>query len=80
MNKKSEIQILGWIGVVLILLAYTLLNFDVVTNKSVVYLIANLLGSILIIIEAFSKKDYQPVFLNIVWALVALIGFLSLIF
>jgi hypothetical protein len=39
----------------------------------------NLTGSIGIVVSAISKKDYQPVVLNVVWGLVALISLLSLV-
>ena len=72
-------QLIGWYGVVAIVIAFTLLNFGILGTDSLVYQLLNLTGAIGIIIEAGSKKDYQPVALNIVWLLVAIYGLLQII-
>ena len=72
-------QVIGWYGVVAIVIAFTLLNFGILGTDSLVYQLLNLTGAIGIIIEAGSKKDYQPVALNIVWLLVAIYGLLQII-
>jgi hypothetical protein len=69
--KNKITEILGWYGVVAILLAYALLNFDILSNKSLTYQLLNLTGAIGIVIDALDDKNYQPMVLNIVWALVA---------
>ena len=74
------INLLGWYGVVAILLAYVFVNLSLVGVKSIWYLGLNLSGSVAILIEAYSKKDYQPVVLNLVWAGIAVLGLLRLIF
>jgi len=72
-------QLIGWYGVVAIVIAFTLLNVGILGTDSLVYQLLNLTGAIGIIIEAGSKKDYQPVALNIVWLLVAIYGLLQII-
>ncbi len=65
---------LSWVGVIIILGAYILNVFGVVETKSVLYLSANVIGSVFILGHAFHRRDYQPATLNIIWALVALIN------
>jgi hypothetical protein len=77
--KHKAANVLGWIGVSFILAAYALNNFQILSTETDIYRLLNLVGSIAIIIETVSKKDWQPVVLNIVWALVALIGLLGII-
>ena len=72
-------QIIGWYGVTAIVVAFALLNFDVLGTNSLVYQLLNVTGSVSIIIEASSKKDYQPVALNIIWLLVAIYGLSQII-
>jgi hypothetical protein len=68
-NKWSEI--VGWYGVVAVVSAYLLNSFSLITPSNIIYPILNLTGAIGIAIDAFKQKNYQPVVLNIIWALVA---------
>lgn len=67
-------DIIGWIGVLLILAAFTLTTFEVIDAKHIAYGVLNFIGALGIIISSYAKKDFQPVFLNIVWLVVAFIG------
>ncbi len=80
MKDRNSIwkEIVGWYGVIAILLAYVLSTFMVIQANSLGHQLLNLTGSIGIIVSAISKKDYQPVVLNVVWGLVALISLLTL--
>lgn len=71
---KKFIEWYGWIGVLLILGAYALVSFDIVSVHSWQYQMMNLVGSGGIVIEALSKKDYEPTVLNIIWMLIAIIA------
>jgi hypothetical protein len=77
-SAHIAIEIVGWAGVGLIILAYGLLSFDLLDNHSGIYQIMNLLGSVGIVINSLVKKDYQPAALNIVWATIAIFALLSL--
>ena len=61
----------GWVGVVLILLAYALLSFGVFDSTDARYHGLNLLGGVGIIVDAFADKNYQPVVLNLIWVAIA---------
>lgn len=63
-----------------ILLAYFLVSFKFIEARSLPYEILNLTGAAGIVVEAGSKKDKQPMVLNIVWALIALIVIVQIIF
>jgi len=73
-NRKYTVLIeeIGWIGVLLILLAYGLLSFGVIDSGDFWYHVLNLVGALGIMVDALAVKNYQPVVLNIVWALIAL--------
>lgn len=71
---KKFLNLLSWIGILIILAAYIMNVFGVIETQSLVYLLMNIVGSIFIIFHAFQRKDYQPAVLNIIWALVALIN------
>jgi hypothetical protein len=67
-------QIIGWIGVGLIVGAYGLNVFSVLSASDLVYGMMNLFGAASIIVSSYAKKDLQPVILNAFWILIALIG------
>lgn len=67
-------DIIGWIGVLLILLAFTFTTFDIITAKDLVYGLFNLVGALGIMISSYAKKDFQPVVLNMIWLLIATVG------
>ena len=75
---KSFIQILGWLGVVMILSAYFMVTFSFLSPQNLAYLLLNIFGSIFVLIETFNKKDYQPAFLNIIWAIIGIISLLRI--
>lgn len=77
MNNKRFIEVAGWFGVVLILLAYSLNIFGAIDSRSTLYQALNAVGAIGIIIDGVGKKDMQPVVLNIVWLVIAVIAVLG---
>lgn len=76
MNKL--IEAIGWMGVVCIIAAYALNSFDVVSAQSGVYIGLNIAGSVGIIIDAVKDRNYQPVALNIVWIVIAIVNIIIL--
>jgi hypothetical protein len=76
--RLRVISWLGWYGVLAILAAYALVTFEVVGVKSYTYQLLNLSGALGIVAVAASKKDRQPMVLNLVWAVVALAAIIHL--
>lgn len=76
--QKKLTQKIGWVGVVAILLAYSLLNFGILSSSNPTYLGLNFIGAIAIAYEAWSKRDQQPMVLNIIWAVIALLALIRL--
>lgn len=72
--KKFVIEGLGWYGVLAILSAYALLSFDQISAHSVAYQLLNASGAVGIGVDALYAKNYQPVVLNAVWLLIALVA------
>jgi len=70
----------GWYGVLAILGAYTLVSFGVLNPLNLWYQLLNLTGAFAIIVHSFSKKDYQPGVLNIIWMIIAIIAIGQIIF
>ena len=72
--------VIGWIGSVLILLAFALTSFEILLGNNIFYLLLNLFGAGGIIINTLHHKDYPPMFLNSVWLLVAAVNLVRILF
>jgi hypothetical protein len=76
--NRTFTEVLGWYGVAAILIAYALLNFEVIATHSLSYQLLNITGAVGIILDAWNQKNWQPVVLNIFWLLIALYAILKL--
>ncbi len=65
------IEVIGWIGAFLILVAYVLLTRKRLTGESTTYHLLNLAGGLGIVVESISNATYPPAALNIIWSAVA---------
>lgn len=72
--KTKTIESIGWIGVVMIVVAYGLNSFDVIQSQSFIYAGLNIIGSLGIAIDAWVVKNYQPVVLNGIWMIIAMVN------
>ncbi len=73
----SLIDLAGWLGAVLILLAYFLNVRSVVASTSRLFLWLNLLGAALIAVNTYALHAYAATALNVVWGVVAIYGLVS---
>ena len=80
MEPKIVDEVIGWVGMSIILLAYVLISFGVLFPSSILYQALNVIGSIGILYISFKKKAYQPAVLNVIWVIVALIAILTIVF
>jgi hypothetical protein len=76
---KKGIEIFGWYGTAVIVLAYILVSFSVVSGTSLWYQILNVTGSIGIASISFYKKTYQPGVLNVIWFIIAVVAIVRII-
>ncbi len=76
--KLKLIDWIGWYGVIATVLAYIFVSFSILPATSYAYQILNLTGAIGVTIETFYKKDYQPFWLNLIWALIAAVAIVNL--
>lgn len=71
-------DILGWIGMVLVLLAYILLSTNKISNGKL-YQVLNLVAALLMAIGLFPTKAWFSFALQVVWALIAVISLVKLL-
>lgn len=78
-SSRFYTELAGWYGVIAILAAYAGNMFGWLTAHHPLYLFLNITGSLGIIIDAWKQKNWQPVVLNAVWILIAIIGIINAI-
>lgn len=65
------IEIAGWSGAVIILVAYGLLSADKLSSKSSVYQWMNVVGAAGFVINSGAKGAYPSAVLNMIWIAIA---------
>ncbi|MEE4311478.1 MAG: hypothetical protein V2J62_06370 [candidate division KSB1 bacterium] len=73
MNTKLMIDIVGWVGAVLLLLAYFLVSMKKCTGRSIFYQILNIIGSSFLVLNAGYYQAFPSVFVNIVWICIGVV-------
>lgn len=73
------VEIIGWIGMILVFTAYLLNTVNKVDRRSQRYHGINLIGACCIGINAFANTAYPAAALNILWAIIAVLGLLKVI-
>lgn len=71
-------DILGWIGMILVLVAYGMLSINKINNGKT-YQIINLVASILMAIGLLPKNAWFSFALQIAWGLIAVIAIIKII-
>lgn len=71
-------DLMGWIGMILVLLAYALLSLNKINNGRV-YQILNFLAALFMAIGLFPKNAWFSFVLQIIWGVIALISLIKII-
>jgi hypothetical protein len=65
-------QTIGWIGTILIVVAYYLVSSKKVIGNSKIYQTMNLLGAICVGVNVFSQQAWPALVLQIIWGIIAI--------
>lgn len=68
------IEVVGWIGAILIVLAYFLVTNKKISPASHKFHLLNLIGAIGVIVNSYFHRAIPGMVLNIVWSAVAIYG------
>ena len=71
-------EIFGWIGLVLVLIAYGLLSTNKIPNGKL-YQILNLIAAIFMAIGLFPKNAWFSFALQVAWALIGIIAIIKIV-
>jgi hypothetical protein len=77
-TNDKHFELIGWLGFILIVSAYLFLTIKLLEVNSVHYHLMNLTGALCMVANAKYKRAKPLLWLNIVWALVAIVGLLQL--
>ncbi len=69
--NNLAIDVVGWAGAALLLVAYGLVSARKVTGGSAAYQLLNLGGSILLMANTAYYGAYPSTFVNVIWLLIA---------
>jgi hypothetical protein len=78
--KNNHLQLIGWLGMVMILIGYFLMTFSFISSQGFIYQSLNIVGSFGIILVTWKRKDYQPMLLNIIWMIIAIVAIGRILF
>ena len=67
------VEILGWIGSVLIVGSYALNITGRLEATHKLYVLANILGGIFFVVNTYFHQAYPSMFVNIVWVIIAIV-------
>ena len=79
MNKKFFIEVIGWYGALAIISAYFLNSFSFISAGDLSYQILNVTGALGMIAVSYFKRAYQPMTVNIVWAVIGGLAIINLL-
>lgn len=71
-------NVLGWIGMILVLVAYLLLSTNKV-NNGILYQLLNLLAATFMAIGLFPTKAWFSFLLQVIWGIIAVISIIKII-
>ncbi len=78
--NKTFLETFGWYGAAVTLVAYALITAGIFGAGNIWYQLLNFTGAIGLTSIASYKKDYPLVILNAVWALIAFIALIKIMY
>ena len=72
MSQAAFMDLLGWVGTVLYLIAYYLVSIKKVEGDSIPYQSMNIVAGILLVINTFYWRAYPSLGLNAAWIAIGL--------
>ncbi len=74
----SIYDLAGWIGMILLIVGYSMISFKKVKSKSKTFHLINLFGAIGILVNAFYNKLFPVIILNIFWIIISIISLVNI--
>lgn len=71
------IEIIGWVGMFLVVLAYYLVSHKNISGSSSVYQLMNLVGAVFVGVNVYYNQAWSSFALQCVWATIAIISLIN---
>jgi hypothetical protein len=68
------IEIIGWVGSLVVVIAYGLNIYQKLRSDSMVFYMMNLTGGLALIVYTVYKAAYASAFINVVWVIIAVVA------
>ena len=78
MENKLIIDIIGWAGSVMVVVAYASVSYDKIKISPYLYQILNAGGSLCLIINTFYYHAFPSASVNVIWLMIALFALVKL--
>ncbi len=67
------IEVLGWIGSILIVGSYALNITGRLAANNILYVVANIIGGVFFVVNTYYHQAYPSMLVNIVWVIIAIV-------
>lgn len=71
---KLTVDLVGWLGAGLLLLAYGLVSFKKLRVDAGYYQLLNIVGSCFLIVNTVYYRAYPSALVNLIWIIIALVA------
>jgi hypothetical protein len=78
MENKLIIDIIGWTGSVMVVIAYASVSYEKIKISPYMYQVLNASGSLCLIINTFYYHAFPSALVNIIWLMIALFALIKL--
>ena len=69
---KLFADLLGWVGALMVLLAYAAVSFQKIRPDTTLYQVSNAVGGLFLVVNTVYYHAYPSAFVNVVWIGIAL--------
>jgi hypothetical protein len=71
-SRQLVVEIIGWLGAAILVVAYLMVSFDVVSGDSVLYQVLNIMAASGLIVNGLAHRAMPSVVTNAVWMLIGI--------
>lgn len=76
--KNKIYEVIGWVGTAMIIFAYLLVSFGLLSPESISYQLLNLVGAGGVLIIGLFRRIYQTVVIEAFWIAIAFFALLKI--
>jgi uncharacterized membrane protein len=74
MNNQTWFDAIGWVGAILLLVAYAMISSKKLEADSTAYQLLNIIGSLFLVANTIFYRAFPSSFVNVIWAGIAVVS------